>query len=491
MPRYLPPREVLDTPMTRNSKQNSFSVGTGQISYTSPTMSLLISDQRNVSLADSRFGSLPIDYSSFLGNLTPSVLGPNNRNITFSLGNASHIEEYYEAKLHPEECLFQEVLKQFLVNDESTKTVSGQRLVDRSAQADIANSYASFIDARRTAALEEQRQASEEAAMLLPGGTQLIAADRHSTLHIKDKDIAEFRAERDLWSLLEALTRGDLLCDLEESAEDESLRSKISALDHGSENIPEVVETAFGADRRLKKGRILVDWLEACAADQVREIPLTHDAPWGHTLNALLDRGTTRGRKTSDQSHLVSSLHPDAQLGADGLLLLLEGDDCYDQEQLLHHIWLLVRSGRIQRAQEVAVEHRLFWLAGSISGLQDYFYEETPIHSGGDADVGMDFGRELEEGENGNDRVNMIYRGNAHRPQWLTTCWKYAESISKNPANFMARAQSLQFVKKGKLLYFSLFLSLRVEFTCYSPVITVLRIICPYSGDDDLRCLSE
>jgi hypothetical protein len=62
-------------------------------------------------------------------------------------------------------------------------------------------------------------------------------------------------------------------------------------------------------------------------------------------------------------------LHPNAQLTEDGMLLARDGVDRLDQESLLKTVWQLVRCGHVVRAQQLAVEHRFFWLTASLQGI--------------------------------------------------------------------------------------------------------------------------
>ena len=144
-------------------------------------------------------------------------------------------------------------------------------------------------------------------------------------------------------------------------------------------------------------------------------------------------------------------MHPDAQLTADAHMLPLEGSDCHQQEALLKSIWQLLRCGKMNIAQEQAIRHRLYWLAASLLGQSNPYFDYANSADAANnmnsenARVGSDNhnrGSSMNDGEEGlnNDGGggNVVKKGNTRRPLWLLTCWKYAQRLDANPANWGA-----------------------------------------------------
>ena len=209
-----------------------------------------------------------------------------------------------------------------------------------------------------------------------------------------------FRVERDLWSLLSILTRADLLRDVNDAPFDEEILSALSPY----ASLNEVINTAYASSESMRKGKILKDWIESAASDQVTEVP-----PMGHPQRATLSR-LLKNRPTE-----VKSLHPDAQLTKHGTMLSLEAPDNFEQESLLKSLWQLIRSGNIVRAQELAVEHSMFHLAASLLGVA---YE---YHDSQEDDQPEDEG---------------LRRGNSRRVLWQRTCSRYADHLASSRPNW-------------------------------------------------------
>ncbi|RYY82993.1 hypothetical protein EON63_12155, partial [archaeon] len=169
---------------------------------------------------------------------------------------------------------------------------------------------------------------------------------------------AEARAERDTWGLLQILSESDVLGVLNYDECAANLEKALSELPIGASTLDHI-HTASTVDNRLKKLHALARWLELAALDDVVAIPVSVHEPWADTLHMLKLKKSTA----------VCSIHPDAQVTKDGRLLPLSGIDKADQETLYKYTLQLLRAGQQQRAREVAEEHRVFWLAATLSGV--------------------------------------------------------------------------------------------------------------------------
>ena len=269
-----------------------------------------------------------------------------------------------------------------------SRTASGERARPRRCgsvdhQAEIA---------RLMAEAAQRSLEAAETAMHRSSGAQSAAM----------QEARDARAERDLWALLDLASRADLLVDVQVHDCNMSLDAALAALP-ASAGVADVQECSLQADTRLRKGAVLREWLEAAALDGVHEAPAL-GTPWQDTSEAVA-RGSAR----------ILSMHPDAQLALDGCMLALEGGDEAQQTALLASLWSLVRSGNLQRAQEMAYEHGALWLAASLSGATAAYYEEVGM---------LDGPAKLQSRQ-----------GNARRALWQQTAWSYADRLSTCPAN--------------------------------------------------------
>ena len=269
-----------------------------------------------------------------------------------------------------------------------------RKTADISMNTDLIIMYAGDTELNRQS-LERQASATEESTTMgMWSSTTTTQTSIASQIQSLCREAEEARTERDLWTLLDIVTRADLLCDLNDADCELSFQSAISQLTERN-NIEEVMDTAYVHDSRLKKGRVLLDWLEGAAADRVSTSPASRGDAWSNTLFEIMktsNRGsdksvisnqakvsTRNSGKQSTVTNAVKSMHPDAQLTfPDCLMLPLNGVDRDYQEAVLKCIWQLVRCGKVIDAQNEAVKHRLFWLAASLSGHFDSYYENIP-----------------------------------------------------------------------------------------------------------------
>jgi hypothetical protein len=252
----------------------------------------------------------------------------------------------------------------------------------------------------------------------------LILDNNHSLSSSQSKALIS-RHERDFWTLVSILNGSKLLIDINDDECRNNL-SKIIISTSSSVTLKELIETAFDIDERLKKGRLIEEWLENSALDSVCNLPKPLSKPWSSTLKSIIKR--KKSPKNSSEQKLksrrveVDSLHPDAQITSDGYMIPLDGYDCGDQENLLKTIWLLIRSGQLQEAQRLAISHEVLWLAASLQGCCKPFYQVMKSH--GD-----------EEGNGDDKRSYVIRRGNVRHAICQRICWKHAERLSSNPKN--------------------------------------------------------
>jgi Nuclear pore protein 84 / 107 len=263
---------------------------------------------------------------------------------------------------------------------------TGYKLRDSLSQAQLVSMYSSQVEASRQGFERQIRARGESLSMgILDDGGAAGAGAPGVSFDSLRREAAEARAERDLWSLLDILTRSELLVDLDSPSCETALRAAMGQLTERS-SVEDVENTALCNDDRIKKGRVLLEWLEDCATDRVTLAPELRADPWAATLDAISRdlRSTVKASKSSSSLSdtvvaRINSMHPDAQLTPDGLVLPLEGGDCDQQELVLRSIWQLLRCGKMKDAQEVALKNKLYWLAASLLGRSQPFYETTTV----------------------------------------------------------------------------------------------------------------
>ena len=214
------------------------------------------------------------------------------------------------------------------------------------------------------------------------------------------------------WSLISLLIDGSFL-DSQESTETMSFHYQNIVKPEWT--LEELIEYTDN-DQRIRKSRILIEWLEDCYKKKVVNIQKISNSTWPTTLRKII-YSNEFSEKSPDSAN---SIHPDAQLqGRDACFLNLDGNDNGDQELLLKFIYQLIRSGQIVEAQQIALDNNIYWLASSLQGVANVFYKQ-------------DF--EMDE----NMTTYVSRRGNIFRSMWLKTCWNYSEKLSTNKINWLA-----------------------------------------------------
>ena len=250
--------------------------------------------------------------------------------------------------------------------------------------------------------------------------------------------VSVLKAESDFWSLLEILTKANLLDDINEDICDIQLNSNLNetllSLSSASKvSIKDIINQSYKVDDRVKKGAVLKEWIEKAASDSVSVIAKKNREPWSATLGRILAETNRPTDKSSfnnrfEGNEKVKSVDPDGQFSnelsaSSALLLPLDGVDRLDQETLLKHIWQLIRCGRLVEAQQVAVNHGVYWLTGSIIGVEYHNRPEAQTYN--------------EESE-----VVLSRVGNQRQPIWQRSCWRYADKLAADPENWSSRAAS-------------------------------------------------
>jgi hypothetical protein len=209
-----------------------------------------------------------------------------------------------------------------------------------------------------------------------------------------EKDAA--LAERNLWYLLDKCCRAELLCDIDIQSCDNAQRELLDSLPI-STSLAELETKLTQKDLRLRKGAVLLEWLQDVVKENIIELPNNGTIPFEATINAT--------ERRNDNSFF--SIQPDAHNNLKDKKFTLQQQDDEQQISTMCTIWSLVRAGQLDTAQEIAHAHGWYWLAVSLSGAAEGSYIESEISN-----------------------VHH-WLGNSRRPLWQRTAWGYANELDK------------------------------------------------------------
>ncbi|KAK3095326.1 hypothetical protein FSP39_013242, partial [Pinctada imbricata] len=182
--------------------------------------------------------------------------------------------------------------------------------------------------------------------------------------------------ERNTWSLVKTLFKDRLETELEQDmdmAVDKPLRR--------SEK--QIVQDLFDRDSKIRQTQLVVDWLESCAQEYVESfgenINFFSDRAlgWENTLHKLQRKDSS---KISDRP-LVTELDPDAPVRQNRILDDLDQED---ENRLLQYVFLCLRAGQLEKAQEECKAHGQSWRAATLEGWRLY---HDPNIDRGDGDL--------------------------------------------------------------------------------------------------------
>lgn len=216
--------------------------------------------------------------------------------------------------------------------------------------------------------------------------------------------------ERNTWKLTGALLRDRLKANqcMEEASDDDAML--VDGTREASDK--EVVDALMARDTFVRQAQLVVDWLESCAAlqrgmgddDDRLEYFADGGCAWENTLHHLLSRASTGSAPLS----YVGELDPDAP---SRLRLPIHDLDRDDECRLFRSVFFHLRAGQLQRAQELAADNGMHWLAAAVEGWRPH---HDPNHGSSSSIMGTD---SLQPAE-----------GDLYRDLWKRACWEAASS---------------------------------------------------------------
>lgn len=169
-----------------------------------------------------------------------------------------------------------------------------------------------------------------------------------------------------------------------------------------------VIGNLLTNDAQVREYQLIIDWLEKNALDQADYLPkIEHftdkTVAWENTLHQLQNRqgGITFGSSRP----LVSSLDPDAPVREGKPLHDLDKED---DARLERRMFVEIRSGRLQKAQELAIHCGQPWRAACLLGWQPH---HDPNYSSPLTDT------------------KLPIEGNPNRSLWKCTAWHMSQDV--------------------------------------------------------------
>lgn len=230
----------------------------------------------------------------------------------------------------------------------------------------------------------------------------------YSTLDLLDK-------ERCTWQLVRSLfkdrmeTEGNAAHSLMEDDTDGASDPKQKLLRWSEQ---EIMNNLFEKDATLRQCQLVVDWLENCVQDDLAEVAdnvkffTDQTVVWENTLHQLQNRkmGTSR----SAERPLVDQLDPDAPVRQ---RRFLDDLDKEDDQRLLQHLFLCIRAGQLDKAQELCQSCGQAWRAATLEGWR-LFHDANRLRL---------------------ESTLAPVLGNPNRDVWKFVCWKMASEGKYEP----------------------------------------------------------
>lgn len=218
-------------------------------------------------------------------------------------------------------------------------------------------------------------------------------------LHLLDQ-------ERNTWQLIRSLFRDRLETEIqEESADEDKMNVDDAPVLERSEK--EIADKLITTDARVRQGQLIVDWLESCAQESVEnfseKVKFFSDraVAWENTLHRLQNRDG--GVIFGGDRPLVDEMDPDAPFRQNKMLDDLDKED---ESRLLQYLFVCLRAGQLEKAQEICQKCGQSWRAATLEGWR---LHHDPNYT-----------------DRGEDGQILPIEGNPNRDIWKNVCWVMA-----------------------------------------------------------------
>ncbi|GFR89080.1 nuclear pore complex protein Nup107-like [Elysia marginata] len=227
-----------------------------------------------------------------------------------------------------------------------------------------------------------------------------------------NKTLSTYKAlkfEKETWTLFHCLYKDRLEMEerenemMEDDVNKENNKTAVWALSEQN-----IVNRLFERDSLVRQSQLVVDWLETCSDvssyGEKAKFFIEQPVAWENTLHNLQKQ--KQGVKSS-MSRCITEMDPDApcrqKLSPDDL-------DQEDEKYFLRNLFMLVRAGKLEKAQNLCQACGQPWRAASLEGWR-LFHDPNYYSSTNIGDV-----RAIE--------------GNPQRDIWKSVCWGLANEPS-------------------------------------------------------------
>ncbi|KAH9523616.1 hypothetical protein Btru_040460 [Bulinus truncatus] len=220
----------------------------------------------------------------------------------------------------------------------------------------------------------------------------------------------QLRLEKNTWKLVYSLYKDRLETDAGREAFDDmedgetDIFKKTVLWGLSEQNISDHL---FKKDAFVRQSQLVVDWAEACATEllgeQAENVRFFVDQPvaWENTLHNLQKSKQTL---QTTNSRYVTEMDPDAPCRQNKILDDLDQED---ERYFLQHLFILIRAGQLEQAQDLCQTCGQPWRAATLEGWR-LLHDPNYYTSGYASDIAQ-------------------LEGNPHRDVWKTVCWRMAK----------------------------------------------------------------
>lgn len=217
--------------------------------------------------------------------------------------------------------------------------------------------------------------------------------------------------EQNTWQLVHSLLKDRLEVELEMDLPHEGMDINEDGGSLSRKSDRKIVEDFFEHNSEIRQSQLIVDWLESCALEKVQRFRdnikffSERAVGWENTLHKLQTREAGSMFGGTDRP-MVDEIDPDAAVRQKKMVDDLDKED---ESRLLQTLFVFIRAGQLQQAQDVCHEHGQAWRAATLEGWKLYHDPN------------------FESLENGQARS---VEGNPNRDIWRNVCWNMAKEPS-------------------------------------------------------------
>lgn len=223
-----------------------------------------------------------------------------------------------------------------------------------------------------------------------------VSQQKYALLHLLNE-------ERNTWNLVKSLFKDQLTSEQNDGFDEDMDQGTIL-----NKSEKEVVDRLFERQASVRRCQCVVDWLESCAQESIdnyrENVHFFSDraVAWENTLSKLQKKQS--GIAFGIERPMVDEMDPDAPIRQNKLLDDLDKDD---ERRLLQTLFLCLRGGNVDQAQEICRTHGQSWRAATLEGWR---LHHDPNFSNVSEDNSL-----------------APIQGNPYRDIWKSVCWNMGQ----------------------------------------------------------------